>query len=110
MESLKTLQMVTKTRADQTLNETHQAFGNQFNILIDQAGHLVRYEVRFNQDEFQYLAENGFSDTGNYTYSGPKGGKKVFFPTNKTGVTGAGLIEVKAVWRELCAGSVCTAE
>ena len=97
--------MVTKTRANQTLNETHQAFGNQFNILIDQAGHLVRYEVRFNQDEFQYLAENG-----NYTYSGPKGGKKVFFPTNKTGVTGAGLIEVKAVWRELCAGSVCTAE
>ncbi|MDJ0630666.1 MAG: hypothetical protein QNJ44_20590 [Rhodobacter sp.] len=104
----KQLTMVSKTRANQVLNETHQAFGNQFNVLIDQTGRVVRYEVRFNQDEFQYLAENGFADTGNYSYSGPVDGTQVFFPTNSTGITGAGSIEIKAAWRELCGGDVCT--
>ncbi len=105
----KALQMVSKTRANQVLNETHQAFGNQFNILIDQEGRLVRYEVRFNQDEFQYLSENGFADTGAYSYAGPKNVKDFSFPTNRTGLTRAGSIEIKAAWRELCAGPVCTA-
>jgi hypothetical protein len=98
----KVLRMITKTRSHQILNETHQAMGNQFNILIDQDGKLIRYEVRFNRDEFEYLKENGFADTGSYSFAGPKQGD-VFFPTQVTGFTGKGSIEVKAAWRELCA-------
>ena len=97
----KVLRMISKTRAHQILNETHQAMGNQFNVLVDQDGRLVQYEVRFNRDEFEYLKANGFADTGSYSYQGPKRGA-VFFPTNRTGLTGQGATEIKASWRELC--------
>lgn len=109
----KALQMVTKTRANQLLNETHQAFGNQFNVLVDQYGELVRYEVRMNQDEFQYLTENGYADTGKYSYSGPTNGEKVFFPTASTAkpnTTQLGAIEIKAAWRNLCPKGDCTGQ
>jgi len=100
-ERAKVLQMITKTRTHQVLNETHQAMGNQFNILVDQNGRLLRYEVRFNRDEFEYLKANGFANTGNYSFEGPKNAE-VFFPTNSDGFTGLGATEVKAAWRELC--------
>ncbi len=97
----KLLQMITKTRAHQILDETHQAMGNQFNVLVDQDGKLIRYEVRFNRDEFEYLKANGFADTGNYSFDGPTDGD-AFFPTQADGFTGDGSIEIKASWRELC--------
>ena len=92
--------MITKTRSHQILNESHQAMGNQFNLLVDQAGRVLRYEVRFNRDEFEYLKANGFADSGNYSFAGPANAE-VFFPTSKTGATGQGATEIKAAWREL---------
>lgn len=100
-ERAKVMQMITKTRAHQVLNETHQAMGNQFNILVDQAGRLVQYEVRLNRDEFEYLKANGFANTGEYSFEGPKNAE-VVFPTNANGFTGQGATEIKAAWRELC--------
>lgn len=108
-ERAKLLQMITKTRSHQVLNETHQAMGNQFNILVDQSGKLVRYEVRFNRDEFEYLKANGYANTGNYSYGGPNQGE-VYFPTNADGATGLGAIEIKAAWRDICtpnSGGTC---
>lgn len=63
-ERAKILRMITKTRAHQVLNETHQAMGNQFNILVDQSGKLIQYEVRLNRDEFEYVKANQMADTG----------------------------------------------
>ncbi|MEM9555896.1 MAG: hypothetical protein AAGC60_16695 [Acidobacteriota bacterium] len=100
-QQAKVLQMITKTRSHQILNETHQAMGNQFNILVDQSGRLVQYEVRFNRDEFEYLKANKLANTGNYSFGGPND-FEVFFPTNADGATGLGAIEIKAAWRELC--------
>lgn len=100
-ERAKIMGMISKTRSHQVLNETHQAMGNQFNILVDQSGRLVQFEVRFNRDEFEYLKANGFADTGRYSFAGPKEGD-VFFPTNADGFTGLGATEIKAAWREIC--------
>ena len=110
--SPKLIQMITKTRSHQILDETHQAMGNQFNVLVDQDGKLIRYEVRFNRDEFEYLKSNDFANTGNYSFDGPKNGP-VFFPTQVEGFTGDGSIEIKAAWRELCVpdpSGQCSAE
>ncbi len=89
----------------QVLNETHQAFGSQFNTLIDQNGHQVQYNVRINRDEFEFIKQGGFADTGTYDYNGPLGTNKRLFrlPDNTNGVTGDGATEVKSAWKILCA-------
>jgi hypothetical protein len=88
----------------QVLNETHQAFGSQFNNLIDQNGNEVHYNVRFNRDEFEFIKRGGFADTGAYDYSGPLGANKRLFrlPDNTDGVTGEGATEIKSAWKILC--------
>ena len=48
----------------QVLNETHQAFGSQFNTLIDQNSKRIQYNVRINRDEFEFIRQGGFADTG----------------------------------------------
>ena len=65
----------------QVLNETHQAFGSQFNTLIDQNGNQVQYNVRINQDEFEFIKQGGFADTGTYDYNGPLGTNKRLLQT-----------------------------
>jgi len=94
----------------QLLNETHQAFGNQFNNLVDRNGNITHYEVRLNRDEFEFIKDGGYADTGTYDWNGPLGVTKALFafPTNRTGATGEGATEVKAAWKELCtAPGVC---
>jgi hypothetical protein len=88
----------------EVLNETHQAFGSQFNTLIDQNGNEVHYNVRINRDEFESLKQGGYSDTGTYSYNGPLGTNKRLFrmPDNTNGVTGKGATEVKSAWKILC--------
>ncbi len=103
----KVLRMTGKQRYSEIIDEAHQAFGNQFNILVDQNGNLTRFEVRINRDEFEYLKKNGFADTGTYDVGGPK--KLLYwwvlplqFPDNVGGFTKTGAIEIKAAWREMC--------
>ncbi len=88
----------------QVLNETHQAFGSQFNNLVDQNNNIVHYNVRVNRDEFEFIKENGYADTGDYDYNGPLGINKRLFrlPDNTTGFTGKGATEVKSAWKILC--------
>jgi len=96
--------------AFELLNEKHQAFGNQFNTLVDQNGNIAVYNLRVNEDEYQYIKDNGYADTGSYSYSGPLGQAEtpVEFPDNTTGTTGKGATEIKPAWKELCTDSaVC---
>lgn len=85
------------------VNEYEQAFATGFGTLTDQNGNLVRYEVRYNRDEFEFIRDNGFAKTGNYDFGGPTTVDvlEIAFPDNTEGATGAGSIEVKASWREL---------
>lgn len=101
----KVLRMSAKQRNSQILNETHQAFGNQFNILVDQNSNQLMFEVRMNRDEFEYFKNNDFANTGNYDVGGPLQqlswkAPPLHFPDNIRGVEGA--IEIKAAWREMC--------
>jgi hypothetical protein len=88
----------------QVLNETHQAFGSQFNTLIDQNSNQVQYNVRINRDEFEFIKHGDFADTGTYDYNGPLGANKrlLRLPDNTNGFTGDGATEVKSAWKTLC--------
>ncbi len=106
----KVMRMLAKQRHSQILNETHQAFGNQFNILVDQNRNLTHFEVRVNRDEYDFFKTNGYADTGQYDVGGPLAQLKwtappLHFPDNVRGVEGA--IEIKAAWREMCVDSSC---
>jgi hypothetical protein len=85
------------------LDEFQQAFATGFGMVTDQAGNLVRYEVRFNRDEFEFIKANGYAITGRYSFGGPflPAGEFFQFPDNTKGFTGHGAIEVKASWKEL---------
>ena len=93
----------------QVLNETHLAYGNQFNELVDQNNNLVHYNVRVNRDHFEFVKENGYADTGTYDYNGPMGiNKRLFrFPDNTDGFTGKGATEIKSAWKILCKEDGC---
>jgi len=95
----------------QVLNETHLAFGNQFNNLVDQNNNIVHYNVRINRDEFEFMKENGYADTGSYDYNGPLGINKRLFqlPDNTVGFTGKGATEIKSAWKILCKSEGCNA-
>ncbi len=93
--------MISKTQSMNTVdvgNETGQAFAGSFGTLKDQNSNLVRYEVRFNRDEFDYILNTQSAITKNLLPSGPANPN---LPDNKTGKYG-GAIEVKAAWREMC--------
>ncbi len=103
----KVLRMTGKQRYSEIIDEDHQAFGNQFNILVDQNGKLTHFEVRLNRDEFEYMKANDFADTGAYDVGGPKKllnwqAAPLQFPDNIRAFTKTGAIEIKAAWREMC--------
>jgi len=103
----KVLRMDTKQRSTSRVpdvgNEIEQAFAGGFGTLVDQTPELVRYEVRFNRDEFEYIRDNGFATTADYSYGGPNAGG-VTLPDNDTGFQGHGAIEIKAAWKILGPG------
>ena len=103
----KVFQMTSKNRASAMLDEDHEAFGNQFNILVDQNQQKVLFEVRLNRDEWEFVKANGYANTGNYDVGGPLAqlswqATPIQFPDNTTGFTGTGAIEIKAAWRRMC--------
>ena len=85
------------------VTENEQAFATSFGVLRDQANNLVRYEIRFNRDEFEAVRDSGFAVTGAYDVGGPilPPGEEFTLPDDRTGATGHGAMELKASWKVL---------
>ncbi len=101
----KVLFMAGKSRSAVVADELGQAFAGNFGTLIDQNQRLVRYAVRVNRDEFEFITTSGFADTANLTPAGPfdRPPRSVVLPAGRSGEGGpVGAIEIKAAWRELC--------
>jgi hypothetical protein len=63
--------------------------------LVDQAGHLVRYQIHVNQTEFDQIVD------GNYYKPGADTTKLVFYDNRTDTKFGIGVTEVKAAWKVL---------
>lgn len=72
-------------------DEINQAFGGP---LVDQSGLFVRYEVRVNEAEYEYIRRNGYYDQANWP-----SGSSIYLPASDGDSEGS--IEVKAAWRDL---------
>lgn len=96
------LTMVSKSNsrfpdARDVANESGQAFAGQFGTLTDRNGNWVRYQVLFNETEFDFMLPTAI--TKNLTPAGPNGGAGVTLPD--------GSMEIKASWKELCTEADC---
>lgn len=80
------LRMISKF--DDFIPDTVEASGE---ILVDQAGNMVRYEKRINQDEFNYIIDNKLYNADTQAVVALSAGIRV--PTT--------TIELKAAWRVL---------
>ena len=107
----KLLGMITKNRVAEIENEIGQAFAGQFGTLVDRNGLLVRYDVRFNRSEFEFIIGNGYATTKTLTPSGPMSvlPTAMALPDNRDAEYGqwGGAIEVKGAWRELPSDEYC---
>lgn len=63
--------------------------------LTDKNGRFVRYEVRMNQDEYNYIVQN------NLWNKAGQAGKTISFPEGKTNYGPVGAMEIKAAWKVL---------
>jgi hypothetical protein len=74
--------------------------------LTDQNGRFVRYEIHVNQDEYNYLRNNGLWHlAGLKQYNQP-----ISFPFEPGPYGQTGAIEIKAAWKVLCTTSSCKAQ
>jgi hypothetical protein len=68
--------------------------------LTDQNGRFARYEIRLNEDEYNYLIKNTlWSHNGQVGFKGP-----VSFPSGPSSYGPVGPIEIKAAWKVLGQG------
>jgi len=68
------------------------------NWLTDEAGNVVRYEIRVNRDEFQYILKNDlWHQEGLYKHV--TAGAGIELPSQKSEFGDVGAMEVKAAWR-----------
>jgi hypothetical protein len=118
----KVLMMVHKNRTplpppprpgEGVVNEGVQAFAGQFGVLVDQNGRLVRYDVRLNRSEFEFILANGFATTAAIGPGGPNAAlaTELTLPDDRSPEYGrwGGSIELKGSWRELCTDpATCT--
>jgi hypothetical protein len=86
------------SKADPSVFESfpgvEQAVGG---VLTDQNGRFVRYEVRINQDEYNYLIKNElWSKDGQAKFTPP-----VSFPDGPSEYGSIGAVEFKAAWKVL---------
>ncbi len=89
-ESHPVLAMTAKNSTSRDVaNETGQAFAGTFGTLYDRNGALVRYQVLFNETEFEDLVP--LAATQGLGPAGPLGAS-----------LRDGSVEVKASWKELC--------
>ncbi|MEM7157983.1 MAG: hypothetical protein AAF799_34395 [Myxococcota bacterium] len=107
----KLISMITKNRVAEVENEIGQAFAGQFGTLVDRNGRLVRYDVRFNRSEFEFIIDNQYATTKTLTPSGPMSvlPTAMALPDNRSEKYGewGGAIEVKGAWRELVPQAEC---
>jgi len=66
--------------------------------LTDKNGRFVRYEIRMNQDEYNYIVKN------NLWNKAGQAGKTISFPEGKSAFGPVGAMEIKAAWKVLGAG------
>ena len=66
--------------------------------LTDKNGRFVRYEIRMNQDEYNYIVQN------NLWNKAGQAGQTINFPEGATKYGPVGAIEIKAAWKVLGAG------
>lgn len=66
--------------------------------LTDKNGRFVRYEIRMNQDEYNYIIKN------NLWNKAGQAGKTISFPEGKSAFGPVGAMEIKAAWKVLGAG------
>jgi hypothetical protein len=66
--------------------------------LTDKNGRFVRYEVRMNQDEYNYVVKN------NLWNKAGQAGQTISFPEGATSYGPVGAMEIKAAWKVLGAG------
>jgi hypothetical protein len=85
-------------------NETGQAFAGTFGDLRDRNENLVWYEVLVNEIEYDYIVDNGLTDTAKLTPAGPAG-FAVDLPYNAAVRNPS--IEIKSAWKTLCSGDGC---
>lgn len=79
-------------------DENFQAFSGP---LVDQYGKWVRYEVRVNHEEFDYLVKNElYSLEGQEAFSKRLVDNQIDFPAND-GNRKHGAIEIKLAWKEM---------
>jgi hypothetical protein len=103
----KVLELAQKTGVYRFINRTSksphalgQASGQP---LVDQNGRFVRYEVRMNKEEYDYITTNSlWNVTGQQNYTK---NNKISFPTSASSV---GPMEFKAAWKILGAGDDAT--
>lgn len=83
-----------QARLDSAQEEINQAKGAW---LTDQQGNLIWYEVRLNEDEFNYINTNKLYDSLTQVNFAQKGG--IWLPNGQDKYGPSGAIEVKAAWR-----------
>jgi hypothetical protein len=66
--------------------------------LTDKNGRFVRYEVRINKDEYNYIIENDLWNKAG------QAGKTINFPEGKSSYGPVGAMEIKAAWKVLGEG------
>jgi hypothetical protein len=66
--------------------------------LTDRNGRFVRYEIRMNEDEYNYILQN------NLWNKAGQAGQTINFPEGKTTYGPVGAMEIKAAWKVLGAG------
>jgi len=66
--------------------------------LTDKNGRFVRYEIRMNQDEYNYIVQN------NLWNKAGQAGKTISFPEGQSSYGPVGAMEIKAAWKVLGAG------
>jgi hypothetical protein len=68
--------------------------------LVDQHGKWVRFEIRVNHEEFDYIVKNElYNQDGQASFSQKDSDNRVDFPVNQG--TRHGAIEIKLAWKEL---------
>jgi hypothetical protein len=85
------------------LDETNQAGIQPPAFLTAQSGRLVYYEVRVNEDYFNYVVdpENAFYDARNQWAATQPGGQGIDLPDRASQYGSVGAIEIKAGWLEI---------
>lgn len=88
-------------RQHTTSGSNTEAFGGP---LVDQNGNWVRYQMRVNREEFDYIYANGlYSIDEQIKFSQHSDQNRVDLPLNE-GTTKHGAIEIKLAWKELLPG------